>query len=326
MRLADLNMDTPRDHRANVCVFAPSLFVTVTIEGSHGRVGDEIHFHPGGQGFWIARMLRHLGERPVLCGPVGGESGKVLRGLMAQWGVEFAPVPMTQDTPAYVHDRREGERLEVAASALPALNRHELDDLYGRTLERALASGLVVLAGRHPGHDVDLDIYERLGSDLGSAGVGVVADLHGLELDALIATASISVLKVSDDDLIEAGRLRDDTEAAALTAVADLRREGAESVVLSRAERPALAGFPEGLFRVHPPHMDTADPRGAGDSMTAGLVAGRLRDLSATDTLRLACAAGTANVARHGLGSATALLVDQLVKMVRLERLEPEPA
>ena len=46
--------------RATVCVFAPSLVLTVTIESPPDGRDDEIHFHPGGQGFWIARTLRHL--------------------------------------------------------------------------------------------------------------------------------------------------------------------------------------------------------------------------------------------------------------------------
>ena len=41
-----------------VCVFAPAPLLTVTIEQPSSDRGDgEVHLHPGGQGFWIARLL-----------------------------------------------------------------------------------------------------------------------------------------------------------------------------------------------------------------------------------------------------------------------------
>jgi 1-phosphofructokinase len=68
-----------------IAVFAPHLTLTVTIERTTETAPDDIHIHPGGQGFWVARMLRHLKERPLLCGPLGGEPGGVLRSLIEQW-------------------------------------------------------------------------------------------------------------------------------------------------------------------------------------------------------------------------------------------------
>src|SRR4051812_26933831 len=75
-----------------VCVFAPSPICTVTIEGTGGGE-PEIHFHAGGQGFWIARMVNRLGARAVLCAPLGGETGAVLRTLVEREGVALEAVP-----------------------------------------------------------------------------------------------------------------------------------------------------------------------------------------------------------------------------------------
>jgi hypothetical protein len=43
-----------------LAVFAPSPIVTVTVEEATAG-GPEIHFHAGGQGFWVARMAARLG-------------------------------------------------------------------------------------------------------------------------------------------------------------------------------------------------------------------------------------------------------------------------
>ena len=63
-----------------VAVFAPSPILTVTIE--RGTARPEVHLHPGGQGFWVARMAANPGAEVALSCALGGEPGSVLRGLM----------------------------------------------------------------------------------------------------------------------------------------------------------------------------------------------------------------------------------------------------
>ena len=70
-----------------VAVLAPSPIVTVTVENAGGD-GPEIHFHAGGQGFWVARMAARLGARVVLCAAIGGESGRVTTPLRPAWPVQ----------------------------------------------------------------------------------------------------------------------------------------------------------------------------------------------------------------------------------------------
>ena len=79
----------PHD-RHTVSVFAPLLTLTITIEAERDGLPD-VHIHPGGQGFWVSRMLRHLGERPLLCSPIGGEVGKKLEEIGKDLGLP--PVP-----------------------------------------------------------------------------------------------------------------------------------------------------------------------------------------------------------------------------------------
>jgi 1-phosphofructokinase len=307
-----------------VAVFAPHLALTVTIENGREGGPDDIHIHPGGQGFWVARMLRHLGERPLLCGPVGGESGAVLRGLIRQWGIELSPVEVQESSPAIIQDRRSGERTPIAEAPAPGLARHELDDAYGKILDHALTSQVVVLTGQRT-EIVPVDTYRRLGHDLASADVRVVGDLHGQELDALLDGGPIDLLKVSDEDLAEDGALTDRDEPSVLDALHRLLERGARNVVISRAEQPALAHLGDVSYRVTGPAFEPADFRGAGDSMTAGLAAGYSRRLRPEESLRLAAAAGAANVTRHGLGSASHDLIPKLAERVEIEILSAAP-
>jgi 1-phosphofructokinase len=106
-----------------------------------------------------------------------------------------------------------------------------------------------------------------------------------------------------------------------MRAVDTLITAGAESVVLSRQGESALARFGDKWLEAQAPELDPADHRGAGDSMTAGLAAGLRQGSTPKDTLRLACAAGAANVTRHGLGSADADLIPGLTEKVEIHQL-----
>lgn len=130
------------------------------------------------------------------------------------------------------------------------------------------------------------------------------------------------MLKVSDEDLLHDGRLADTKASSVIRVIEELAQGGASRIIVSRGREPAIARFERVTYMVHPPEIEAVDHRGAGDSMTAALAAALARDLTAEDTLRLACAAGTANVARHGLGNADADLVSQLAERVQLEMIE----
>ncbi len=305
---------------ATVSVFAPFLSLTMTIEPGREGETDEIHLHPGGQGFWIARMLRHLGERPLLCGPIGGETGFVIRGLVDLWGIAISPVPIAAASPATIQDRRDGARTTVAETKATALPRHELDDAYGRFLDSALSSRVCVITGQ-TSEIVPVDTYRRFGHDFASSEVPVVGDFHGAELESFLDGGGLHVLKVSDEDLKDDGALEGDSESEGLSAITALVEKGARNVVLSRSEKPVLAYISGSMYRATQPPIEPADHRGAGDSMTAGLAAAFSRGLGPEESLRLACGAGAANATRHGLGSASNDLIAKLADRVEVETL-----
>ena len=117
-------------------VFAPAPLLTVTIEQQ--AAGPELHVHPGGQGIWQARMIVALGTPVVLCVTLGGETGDVLsRQLAAEQDLRVRAVPRRTGTGWYVHDRRDGQRTEVAAHPGAQLDRHDLDELYTVALTEA---------------------------------------------------------------------------------------------------------------------------------------------------------------------------------------------
>lgn len=294
-----------------VSVLTPVLTLTVTVEV------DGVHLHPGGQGFWIARMVQALGCTPLVVAPLGGESGRVIEALLPDWGIDVIAVPMAADSPCYVHDRRSGDRVEIVSTDEPTLDRHEADDLATALLAEGLASDGTVLTSAI-GELLPIDAYGRLAKDLATSDKPVVADLHGPALEAVLDAGGLSALKVSDEDLRGDGHRIDDLTGSVAMA-RKLADRGVGIVVISRAAEPAVAIAGGSTFVVTPPPLTAADHRGAGDSMTGGLAAGSVLGLDPLDVVRLGAAAGAGNVVRRGLGSGDPDLIARLIDRVLIE-------
>lgn len=274
---------------SDVTIFAPSPALTVTVEGHPD--GDEIHLHAGGQGVWQARMLVRFGLTVTMCSVLTGESGAVVGHLLEDEGIGVVAIRRHGRAPTYIHDRRGADRNVVAEELGDPLGRHELDELYSVMITQGLRSRLVVLSGPVGEETLPADTYRRLAADLRQAGCTVVVDLAG---DRLIAAVEggVDVLKVSDDELRAAGLLSDDSISAMVATMRNLRTRGAGTVIVTRASDPLLSLDDAGFLEVAPPEMQVTDTRGAGDSLTAGVVAGLARNESAREAVTLGAAAG----------------------------------
>jgi 1-phosphofructokinase len=300
-------------------VFAPDPLLTVTVEAAPD--GDEIHLHAGGQGFWVAQMIANLGVEVSFCGPFGGESGRVVHTLVGQdQAITIRAIETVGSNGVYVHDRRNGERVTVAESPPDPLGRHELDDFYGAALVGGLEADVVVLAGPGPWENPVLppDHYRRLTTDLRANDKPIVADLCGEPLLSALE-GGLTVLKVSHEELQADGRVKEPDEDGLVEAMFQLHKEGADNVLITRAEEPALALVEGEIITVRPPTLQVVDHRGAGDSMTAGLAAGLARGLDLVAALRLGAAAAGLNVTRRGLATGDRREIERLAAHIEMQ-------
>ncbi len=113
-------------------------------------------------------------------------------------------------------------------------------------------------------------------------------------------------------------RATDDSPGSLVEAMRTLRADGAGTVVVSRADAPALALVGDDVLTVRMPELQAAEPKGAGDSMTAGMVATLVRGGSVRDALRTGAACGALNVVHRGLGSGGADAVAELAGRVEI--------
>lgn len=284
-----------------LAVFAPSPLLTVTIEQGSGAE-PEVHIHAGGQGFWVARMAAALGAEVVLCCPLGGEAGAVLKERITNEGVIVRSVRSEGANAAYVHDRRDGQRVAVAETRSPRLLRHELDELYGVALTTGLDADITLLTGPHREAVLPGDTYHRLAGDLRANGSKVIADLTGKALAGALE-GGVDLLKMSDEEVVADGYATTDAQDQLVAALERLTAVGADNVLISRAREPALASVGGQFVEIVGPRFSALDPHGTGDSMFAAIGFALAGGASMADALRLAVAAGSLNATRRGLGS-----------------------
>lgn len=300
-----------------VAVFCPGPILTVTME----RVDDddEIHLHAGGQGVWVARMARALGAQPVLCAPLGGESGAVIEHLLRDEGFALRRIDTRSHATAYVHDRRHGERLELSKQHAAPLGRHALDDLLDVALVHGIECGTAVITGTADRRVLPAHAFERLVANLRATGVQTVVDLSGEQLERAVAGGA-GLVKVSDEELLGEQRVRD--RSAVVAAARRLVAAGAETVVVSREERAVIAVCRGGVWEAMPVPLNVVDHRGAGDSLTAALAVATARGDDLEAALRLGVAAGSLNVTRRGLATGPRDAIEALVSHVDVRRID----
>jgi 1-phosphofructokinase len=305
----------------SLVVFAPSPLLTITVEAVD-TPRQEIHLHAGGQGFWVARMAALLGVEVSLCCALGGESGSVLRALIARENVELHSVECDAPNGVYVHARRDGVLDQLARTESRRLSRHEADELYGVALSAALDSSVTLLTGVDPPVVLDSEIYRRLAGDLRSNGVRVIADLAGSSLTAALA-GGLDLLKISEEELLAEDLAGGSGTEDLLKALDRLHEDGAETVLISRAEEPALVldGADGRRLELTGPRVEALEPRGTGDSMFAALGASLASGQDLETALRMAMAAGCLNATRHGLGTGTRQEIEQLSGHITIREL-----
>jgi len=308
-----------RDQRpaaGRIAVFAPSPLLTITIEAGIDR--PEVHLHAGGQGFWVARLAATLGADVTLCCALGGEPGRVLRGLIQTESIELRAATGATPNGVYIHDRRSGSRAELVSVDSRPLERHATDELYGIALGAGLDADVTMVTGCQPPDILDPDVYRRLVTDLRANKKLVIADLTGAPLRAAL-DAGVELLKLSDEELVSGGYAVSDEPADIVAGAQRLHAAGAHRVLISRGSSPAVLidGVTEWrLVELVAPVFEALDHRGAGDSMFAATGVGLARGMSMIDALRLGMAAGALNATRRGLGSGTRDEIERLAAHV----------
>jgi 1-phosphofructokinase len=300
-----------------VAIFGPNPMLSLTIERT--GEGDEIHLHPAGQGTWVARMTGEMGATPVLCGFIGGETGATIRPLLDRLPGELRLVETSGPNGSYVHDRRTGSRELVAMMRAAIPTRHEVDELFSVACAAALECDVLVVCNPFPAEVLPVELYADLVSDVSGNGTPVLVDLSSPRLDSAL-TGRPALAKLNDWELAEFVGRPVSPDGELRSAARRLLEKGAQAAVVTRGGESAFA-FREGeVLELVPPRFERGAQEGCGDSMMGALAAAWARGLDWERSLVLGVAAGATNFLRHGLGTGSRAVIEELAAQVRVKR------
>jgi tagatose 6-phosphate kinase len=260
----------------------------------------QVATRPGGKGVNVARTLLTLGAEVLVIGLAGGATGEALAAGLAAHGVPSELTPIageTRRTFAVLDEAR--QTVAMFNEAGPQVRADEFSEFLISFKRLLTGSEALVLSGSLP-PGLPADTYATLIRTAG-ADVPVVLDAHGEAL-RLGAAAGPAVVKPNLAELedLAAGPLSLAGEGTGrptvASAAAKLRAAGAGSVVVSLGPAGLYADTPVGSWRAVSAPVEAANPTGAGDAVTAGLVLGLVRGRPWPDRLRDAAALGTAAV------------------------------
>jgi 1-phosphofructokinase len=217
-------------------------------------------------------------------------------------------------------DRRNGERKLVAARLAEPPARHELDDLVSSTRAAVLDSALLAVCNPHPGDALPLEVYGLLVADARANGVPVVVDLSTPRLDSA-PEGRPDVVKLNDWELAEFVYGSVDGPVRRRRAAERLLERSAGAVIVTRGPDPALVLRGDEAWELVPPRFERGRREGCGDTMMGAPAAALALGLSWERALVLGAAAGAANFLRHGLGTGSREVVEELAGRVELRAL-----
>ncbi|WP_277809954.1 1-phosphofructokinase [Chromohalobacter canadensis] len=285
---------------------------------------DATHLEAAGKGVNVARVLAALGHEVAVSGFLGADNDGAFVRAFANWGLEDAFLRLPGDTRinAKVAEAQgritdiNGPGLEVTSDDLAALYRA----LEARVADAATRPDAVVIAGSLPPGVTPGDLGTLI-RWLRARDLPVWVDTSGAALNAAIA-ATPSAVKPNETELAEwAGEPLEDA-ASRLAAATRLHASGIEHALVSLGGEGMLWVGPQGSWQATPPRVEVASTVCAGDTLLAAMLHGRLADLTAEVTLRLATALSAEAVRHVGVGDLHASDLEQLQQNTCVHRLD----
>ena len=281
---------------------------------------------PGGKGVNVSKVIARLGGQSVALALAAGRTGEAIEDALRMLGIEtdFLYGPGETRTNLKIVDPVLHQNTDVNEPG-PQVDPAAAAALLERLLSRLAPGDVVVLAGSLP-RGLNADTYAVWTRACKAAGARVFLDADGEAL-AQGVMAGPSLVKPNGAELARLLGRELRTHAELAQAARTLTSRGVERVVVSLGAEGAL--FVDASSTVYAPGIPVpvGSTVGAGDSMVAALALAAERGMTAEETMRLAMAAGAANVMSSGTQAASREEVMALLPRVRLlqcaDRNEP---
>jgi 1-phosphofructokinase len=263
-----------------------TVFVDALVPGTVHRA-TRSHRQAGGKGVNVGTMLAMGGATVTVSGFLGEANPSIFEQHFQAHGMqdEFIRVAGETRTGIKVIDAKAQDTTDFNLPG-PAPTRAQCDALIARLQELVEVGTWVVLAGSLP-VGVDVDFLGELIHRLRAAGAKIAVDTSGAALAAAVE-AGIDLAKPNNHELEELlGRDLSDF-ASLLAAARELCREKVPNLVVSLGAEGALFLSKDAELIARAPKVNVVSTVGAGDSLLAGYLQGRLAGENAANCARRA--------------------------------------
>lgn len=306
----------------------PAIDMTVSVAGLKvGEVNRAIasQSDAAGKGLNAAQILADLGVDTVASGFLGEQNASVFEqlfihrqqlaadGLVGAVADEFVRVAGETRTNIKLTDQ--GTTTDINGKGF-VVGEQDKSALLTKLTELAKDCQAVLIAGSLP-QGFEVADFDALLSALTAVNDKVAVDVSGAALQVALKHR-LWLIKPNDDELFEIFGQSAKTlnEQAAL--LADLP---IEHIVVSMGERGVHWFCGDEIYGSLPPKMTVKSTVGAGDTLTAGMMAGLLSGLSPTDTLARATALSAHAVSIVGFEAANFDRLTELLAQVTVQQL-----
>jgi 1-phosphofructokinase family hexose kinase len=275
----------------------------------------------GGKGFNVSRLLKGMNEPSTAVGFLGGNAGELLqKGLQSLGiGTDFVWVSEETRTNVSIVTHSHDHYIKVNEKG-PLVDESKQQELLDKIDTLAKSGDWWVLAGSLP-PGVTGDIYARVIQVLNKHDARAILDTSGESLKLGCAEKPFLVKPNAEEAHALTG-LPMDTPAEIAAGASEIRRMGAQNVVVSMGKEGALLHTAEDTWLVHTPKIQEKNPIGAGDSMVGGLVWALTQEIALKEALGWGVASGAATASLPGTEVGSRPLIEELFKQVRFEKLE----
>ena len=274
----------------------------------------------GGKGFNVSRLLKSMDTPSTAIGFVGGRAGEQMRdGLkLLEITTDFVWISEETRTNISIVTQSHDHYIKVNEKG-PLVDESKQRELLGKIESIARSGDWWVLAGSLPPGVPD-SFYAQITEILNDRKAITILDTIGESL-RLGCRAKPFLVKPNAEEACHLTGLPVENTAQVALAATEIRKMGAQNVVISLGKKGALLQTSDGSWLVHSPKIKEKNPIGAGDSMVGGLVWALAQGHSLKESLGWGAASGAATASMSGTEVGSRPLIEELFHKVEYESL-----
>jgi 1-phosphofructokinase family hexose kinase len=275
-----------------------------------------VHWCASGKVLNVAIALKQLGAPCQAVTVLGGASGAAIERELGDSGLPLKAVRSAGSTRVCTTILELGSKTTELVENAASISAAELQQFCDAFVERAAKAQFIVLTGSMPA-GTDPTTYRELIADCAE---WAILDLRGPELLTALKQRPLLV-KPNRLELGQTLGRELDSESAVHEAMEELRRRGAQWVVVTDGPGAVWISGPDGHWRGQPVKVPTVNPIGCGDCLAAGIAVGLLHGSEMFESIRYGIAAAAENASMLLPCRLDPARVEELTRQVAIERI-----